>query len=72
MTNKQWYRSLPDELQDKVAYNCNALNKSYRFVQWYDDKRTVDLGGAFSWRHTPEGFDFWYDINRKLGQDGKL
>ena len=72
MTNKEWYRSLPNYLQDKVACNCNALNKSYRFVQWYDDKRTLSLGGAFSWKDTPEGFDFWYDINATLEQYGEL
>lgn len=72
MTNKQWYRSLPNDLQDKVAHNCNALNEHWRFVQWYDDERTLRLDSAFSWKDTPEGFDFWCDINETLKQYEEL
>jgi len=66
MTNKQWYRSLPNDLQDKIANNCNKLNKGYRFVEWYDDEAEVSLTGAFVWEFSPEGQTFWEGVNKTL------
>jgi hypothetical protein len=66
MTNKEWYLSLPNDLQDKIAANCNALNRKYRFAQWYDDTGNANITGAFSWDSTPERNDFWYSISQTL------
>jgi len=66
MTNKQWYLSLPNDLQNRISRNCNELNHFYRFAQWYDDKTELSLTGAFSWDQSPEGHDFWYAIYQTI------
>jgi hypothetical protein len=66
MTNKEWYLSLSNDLQDKVAHNCNSLNEYYRFAQWYDDKKGASICGAFCWDDSIEGNEFWYGVYKTM------
>ena len=59
---KQWFKFLPAELRQKAITNAK------------NDPEPVDLGtkvipfslaisGCFSWKYTPEGHDFWREID---------
>lgn len=33
---------------------------------------TLRLLGAFKWDHTPQGHDFWQELDRQIGQHGRV
>lgn len=59
-------------LRHKVVRKFKANLKKYI---WYDGRMTIEermksekgshFGLAFRWGKTPEGYDFWKELNRK-------
>ena len=67
MTNKEWFSSLPKELQNKIEKNCNDLNHYAKFNYWLEESDgTKKLSSAFGWGGSPEGHDYWKGINDTL------
>ena len=34
-----------------------------------EERRITNIVGAFTWRNTNQGFDYWYGVFRKYGED---
>lgn len=51
-------------LKDSGVYELFARNVSNQIAFNRLDRFT--LAGAFIWKHTPEGFDYWNEINTKF------
>ena len=57
-TTKEWFEEMPNE------YRGRALNNAhYSLINTYDSTMAEVICRAFSWRETPEGYDFWSDVH---------
>lgn len=64
-TIEQWFTDvLPQEVLEKAIYNTKTYSFPGRlkceFHSFYDS-----INAAFVWSGTPEGFDYWFDIEKK-------
>ena len=74
MKRLKWFNSQTPELQERFKTNCNELNKDYSFEEWinisenhYNYKNyRVNIGSAFVWSMSPEGHQFWSDIDKSI------
>ena len=59
-------------LGDYNRYICNLYEQ--RCIEDADEFDVINsgLGCAFEWGNTPEGFEYWLDIDRKIIDDIKL
>ncbi len=53
----EWLQTLPSEIREKAIQNTAAQEREETRTNLY-----LALKGAFIWRHSPEGHDYWRDI----------
>ncbi len=71
MTRLEWFNNQTPELQEQFKTNCNKLNNgNYSFEEWVNQSEEyysrVNIGGAFAWSMSPEGHQFWWDIDKSI------
>jgi hypothetical protein len=74
MTRLEWFNEQSEEIKDKFKHNCNTFNSFNDFFDWWISKKDEELfvrsgiSGAFTFNLTPEGHDFWANINAKTAK----
>jgi hypothetical protein len=67
MTRKKWFANQTPELQERFKNNCNTLNESIEFFEfWVNSAATKGLCGAFAFYKSKEGHAFWQDLSVEL------
>lgn len=70
MTRLEIIESFDEETKAKFIKNCNGLNRFMNYDWWLNkdigDYLSDGIGGAFGWDSTPEGYDFWEDIDKQI------
>jgi hypothetical protein len=70
MTRQEWFDAQSVIVQTKFLSNCIKLNlDSDFFGDWIGNKypyHAEGLRGAFVWSDSPEGDDYWRDLNSKF------
>lgn len=56
-----------DFLADNQALDGFMKNQDVDNLELFLDMHdpAIYLRGAFHWKHSPEGFEFWYELNNK-------
>ena len=65
----EFIKLLPQEVQDKILVNlvaCNERGENYKQSWLNSDTDEYGVKSAFSWDITPEGYDYWNDIDDKM------
>ena len=56
----------------RKKFEVNLMDWKQKEEHWIDSQKRNDLNKwlvvAFPWRKTPEGFEFWQDVNNKFLQ----
>jgi hypothetical protein len=69
MTRLEWFNLQPKYIQDRFKENCSENNSDHTdFFDWWSGnnkqlKFNDGLMGAFTFKDSPEGHAFWYDIH---------
>lgn len=65
-TIKEWLEELPE------PYRSQALKNVHKHLLTAKDESLSEaLNGAFTWKNTPQGHDYWMDLRDKLKHEGK-
>ncbi len=60
-TAVEWFEMLPDEVRNKAISNTDDVSKGWKY-----STLKKALFQSFIWLETPEGGDFWVDIESGL------
>lgn len=61
MKRKDYYNLLPTEIRERALANTN-----YGMLN-IDNVNIIEaIAGGFSWKETPEGFEYWADIHEAI------
>lgn len=74
MTKQEWLDSQTPKVRREFKNNCNRLNVALMLKDWlkiHEPLETCGISGAFVWKESPQGHQYWYEINRKIKEELK-
>ena len=69
MTRKEWFDNQTPKVRKEFKKNCEELNVSLTLEAWIkmgNTENIKNIEGAFVWDKSPQGHQYWFEINKKI------